>query len=213
MNDIMLKEGGKRPLRRARHGQEASQVRRQDLLAVTVSCLARLGPRGATGREICRQAGVSHGLLRHYFANPDNMLLETYEQLCERFISHVEKELRQDEHDPWAILDRFFEIVFSDEWAGADIIGAWMAFWQLVRSREDFAAVSERFNLRQRALLEQIVSRLPTTGYAMPMADGLAILSAVLDGLWVDFYLSPARTSRERVVQLCRQAARLLFAS
>lgn len=27
-----------------------------------------------TGREICRQAGVSHGLLRHYFQKPDNLL-------------------------------------------------------------------------------------------------------------------------------------------
>ena len=66
------------PRRRVR--RQAPTVRRQDLLAVTISCLARLGARGTTGREICRQAGVSHGLLRHYFKNPENLLLETYQE-------------------------------------------------------------------------------------------------------------------------------------
>ena len=66
-----------KPARR-RASRQAPDVRRHDLLAATINCLARLGPRGTTGREICRQAGVSHGLLRHYFADPENLLLETY---------------------------------------------------------------------------------------------------------------------------------------
>lgn len=58
---------------RRRTRREPPAVRRQDLIDVTVTCLARFGPRGATGREICRQAGVSHSLLRHYFRNPDRL--------------------------------------------------------------------------------------------------------------------------------------------
>ncbi len=198
--------------RRPRARREAPLVRRQDLLEVTVRCLATLGARGTTGREICRQAGVSHGLLRHYFNNPGNLLLETYEQLCEQLIAHVEAEARPDEDDPWIALDRFFVAVFSDRWASPDIIGAWMVFWQLVRSREDFSAASESFNLRQRAVLERIVGRLPAAAHIVPLADAIAILSAVLDGLWVEYYLSQARMSRERAVALCNQAAHRLFA-
>ena len=40
-----------RPTRKPRAKRQLPTVRRQDLLAITVSCLARLGPRGATGRE------------------------------------------------------------------------------------------------------------------------------------------------------------------
>ncbi|HEY0315746.1 MAG TPA: TetR family transcriptional regulator C-terminal domain-containing protein [Sphingomonas sp.] len=213
MSAIDLPEPPAKPGRRPRAKRETPLVRRQDLLAVTVSCLAHRGARGTTGREICRQAGVSHGLLRHYFNNPDNLLLETYEQLCDQLLAHVETEARPDEGDPWAALDRFFVAVFSDQWASPDIIGAWMVFWQLVRSREDFAAASESFNLRQRVLLERIVGRLPSAGGTMPLGDAIAILSAVLDGLWVEFYLSEARTSRDRAVGLCSQAARRLFAA
>lgn len=199
--------------RRTRARRQAPLVRRQDLLAVTVNCLARLGPRGTTGREICRQAGVSHGLLRHYFINPDNLLLETYDQLCEQLLAHVEAEVIPYEADPWDALHRFFVAVFSKEWAGPDIIGAWMVFWQLVRSREDFQLVSERFNLRQRALMDRIAQRLPGERDAGQLADAIAILSAILDGLWIEFYLSETRTPAERCIALCERAARMLFAA
>src|SRR3954469_9750372 len=101
-----------KPRRRAR--RQSPDVRRQDLLAVTISCLARFGPRGTTGREICRQAGVSHGLLRHYFKNPENLLFETYEELCDHFLARFEAELLAPHTDPWVALDRFFAVLFSE---------------------------------------------------------------------------------------------------
>lgn len=186
-------------------------VRRADLVAATVNCLARLGAKGATGREICRQAGVSHGLLRHYFRNPDNLLLETYEQLCEDMLSQLEAAARPGEGTPGEALHRYFVAVFSDDWASPEIIGAWMVFWQQARSRADFAAVSARFNFRQRDLLERLVTQLPQQTDALPMADAIALLSAVLDGLWIEYYLSDQRTPRERCVALCDAAVRRLF--
>lgn len=195
------------PRRRAR--RESPVVRRQDLLAVTISCLARLGPRGTTGREICRQAGVSHGLLRHYFQNPENLLLETYQELCDAFIARFEEELVPAD-DPWEALDRFFATLFSEEWASSDILGAWMAFWTLVRSREEFAQVSEEFNQRLRALLRTAVSRLPRRKGALPPDEVATILSAVMDGLWLEFCLSPTRLPRDDALALCSKTLRQL---
>ncbi len=189
-------------------------VRRADLVAATVSCLARLGAKGATGREICRRAGVSHGLLRHYFRNPDNLLLETYEQLCEDMLAQLEAAAMPHAADPLEALHRYFVAVFSDDWAGPEIIGAWMVFWQQARSRADFAAVSDSFNARQRALLQRLVTQLPQRGEGgLPMADAIALLSAVLDGLWIEYYLSDQRTPRGRCIALCDAAVRRLFAA
>lgn len=196
---------------RPRARRQSPVVRRQDLVAVTVRCLARYGARGTTGRAICREAGVSHGLLRHYFENPDNLLLETYQQLCDDFLSRFETELLPEPADPWQALERYFVIAFSEEWASTEQLGAWTAFWGLVSSRGDFARVSDMFNADLRALLEQAASRLPPPS-AMPMADAIAILSAVMDGLWLEFCLSAERTPRERAVALCNATARRLFA-
>ena len=194
---------------RKRAVRQAPEVRRQDLLKVTISCLARLGPRGTTGREICRQAGVSHGLLRHYFNNPENLLLETYQQLCDDFIARFELELETPHPDPWEALDSFFAVLFSEDWSSPEILSAWMAFWTLVRGNEDFAKTSEDFNRRLRELLLTSVARLPSAG-RIPDADVAAILSAVMDGLWLDYCLSPGRLPRDRALALCSLTVRQL---
>lgn len=199
------------PPSRSRARRQPPTVRRQDLLAVTVSCLARLGPRGTTGREICRQAGVSHGLLRHYFNNPENLLFETYEELCDHFIARFEAVLDDEGLAPWDALDRFFAALYSEEWANTDLLGAWMAFWSMVRTNADFAAKSEEHNARLRELLALAISRLPTTGHTVKTDDAVVIISAVMDGLWLDYCLSPTRTSRERALELCCLTARRLI--
>ena len=201
-------EAPARPRARRRTIRQAPDVRRQDLLDVTVSCLARLGPRGATGREICRQAGVSHGLLRHYFSNPDNLLLETYQELCDRMIQRFEEELAIPRDDAWETIDRFFAVLFSEQWSNSEMLGAWIAFWTLVRSNEEFAQVSEDYNRRVRDMLIAAAARLPRG--PLPLEDLAALLSAVMDGLWLDFCLSPERLSRERAMALGRLALRRL---
>ncbi|MBB4633145.1 TetR/AcrR family transcriptional regulator [Sphingosinicella soli] len=188
--------------------RQTPELRRQDLLAVTISCLAQLGPRGTTGREICRRAGVSHGLLRHYFSNPDNLLLETYQELCDSFIARFEDELAAGYTDPWKTVDRLFEVHFSDEWSNPDILGAWIAFWALVRNNPDFAAVSADYNARLHALLDQAVGRLPPG--PVPPRDIAALVSATMDGLWLDYSLSSDRLPRERALDLARTMLRRL---
>ncbi len=188
---------------KSRTQRQFAEDRRQELLEVTISCLARLGPRATTGREICRQAGVSHGLLRHYFDNPGNLLLETYQQLCDRFLERFEQELLAPSGDPWEALDRFFAVLFSEEWASSEVLGAWMAFWNLVRTNDEFAEVGEAYNRQLKVLLDNAFARLPATPGALARADAIAILSAVMDGLWLDFCLSPSRLSRERALELC----------
>lgn len=199
---------------RPRRTRQSPEMRRQDLLDVTVACLARMGPRGATGRAICREAGVSHGLLRHYFRNPENLLLETYEQLCEQLLEAMAKAVGPLDDplvDPRDQLHRLFVEVFETKWSDPDIIAAWMAFWQLVRSREDFAQVSENFNRRQSAMIEAIVARLPRRNERPLLADAVAAISAVMDGLWIELYLSQARTPASRCVALCDATVRSLF--
>jgi AcrR family transcriptional regulator len=188
---------------KVREPRPDAEDRRQDLLGATITCLARLGPKGTSGREICRQAGVSHGLLRHYFANPDTLLLEAYQQLCDHFLERFEHELSVPTDDPWEAMDRFFAVLFSDEWSSSDMLGAWMAFWTLVRTNDEFADASESYNGRLRAQLGTALSRLPQSDRAIAQADAVAILSAVMDGLWLDFCLSPSRLSRERALDLC----------
>jgi AcrR family transcriptional regulator len=54
-----------------------SEERREQLMAAAVVVLAAHGYRGATAELIAREAGVSKGLLWHYFRDLDNLFEET----------------------------------------------------------------------------------------------------------------------------------------
>lgn len=49
-------------------------LRRQELLSATWRVIARIGVIGATTREIAREAGVSTGVLAHYFTDKEDLL-------------------------------------------------------------------------------------------------------------------------------------------
>ncbi len=196
---------------RPRVRREDPEVRRQELLRATVTCLARLGPNGTTGREICRQAGVSHSLLRHYFGNPQTLLLEAYGQLCDGFIGRLEADLA-DEQDPWRSLDTLFRLHFSEEWAGPDILGAWIAFWTLVRARADFAEVRNSFSERLSRIITAILARLPERAGSPTTANAASIIGGVMDGIWLEYGLSPNPMTREQAVELCNDTARRVLA-
>jgi TetR/AcrR family transcriptional repressor of bet genes len=195
---------------RPRVRREDPEVRRQELLRATVTCLARLGPNGTTGREICRQAGVSHSLLRHYFGNPQTLLLEAYSQLCDGFIARLEADLAGEE-DPWRAFDTLFRLHLSEEWAGSDVLGAWIAFWTLVRARGDFAEVRDAFSERLARLIGGIIARLPERKGGPTPANAASIIGGVMDGIWLEYGLSSNPMSREHAIELCNETARRLL--
>jgi AcrR family transcriptional regulator len=62
--------------------QRLSQdVRRGKLIEATLACVARHGLHGATVRAVTEEAGVTVGLVRHYFGGKDEMLREAYRYL------------------------------------------------------------------------------------------------------------------------------------
>lgn len=179
---------------------------------MTLRCLAELGPKGTTGREVCRRAGVSHGLLRHYFDNPQNLLFETYEALCDRYLAQFRAILGEPGVDPWKALDRMFVRLFSEEWSGPQTLGAWQAFWTMTRTDPAFAAKSEQYNADLRKLISSAIARLQSVG-PMPHEDAVASVSAIMDGLWLDLCLSQDRTSRARALHLCRETVRRVLST
>lgn len=68
---------------RAQFQRLDADYRRQSMIDATARCLARCGVAGTSVRVICAEAGVSAGLLRHYFAGIDELIAETYAEIGE----------------------------------------------------------------------------------------------------------------------------------
>ena len=61
--------------------REGEAQRREDLVAAALDCIAEGGPLGATVRAIAERAGVTPGLIRHYFNTKEDLISAAYSAL------------------------------------------------------------------------------------------------------------------------------------
>src|SRR5262249_59001405 len=71
-------------MKRVRQGGRAEPgVRRQQLIDATLQCLAEFGHSGTTVRLVCARAGLSPGMVIHYFEGMDDLIAASYAYLGE----------------------------------------------------------------------------------------------------------------------------------
>jgi len=65
------------------------ESRRAQLIEVTIDSLAEVGYVGTTLAQIAGRAGVSAGLVAHYFGDKDGLLDAAFRSLARRVTDHV----------------------------------------------------------------------------------------------------------------------------
>jgi AcrR family transcriptional regulator len=93
-----VNEASRRPGRR----QQQAEWRREQLLDAALSVFGRRGIEGASTREVAAAAGVTPGLLYHYFATKEELALAV---IAERgFLPELREILRESATEPSAVV-------------------------------------------------------------------------------------------------------------
>lgn len=160
--------------------------RRRDLIEATLDCISDSGLQGATVRQIAIRAGVTGGLIRHYFASKDQMVEEAYRLVIGRMTEKAEAV----EGDPQARLRRFIVINLTEPIANSRSLSLWASFISQVRVDPALAAIHREGYLGFRNALEGLLREYLASagGDASPEnCRWLAIaVNALLDGLWLE---------------------------
>jgi AcrR family transcriptional regulator len=175
--------------------REAADVRRQSLIDAAAASLAEHGIAGASVRSICARAGVSPGLLTHYFAGVDALIAETYRVTAERVAATLETAVEQAGPDPRARAAAFLTASFRPPIAEPALFATWLAFWSAVRTDPAIAAIHRETYQSYRGQLEQLLR-----GCGIPRVEAAAAaiaLSALVDGLWLELSLDPGPVSHD----------------
>ncbi|WP_259782991.1 TetR/AcrR family transcriptional regulator [Aestuariispira ectoiniformans] len=179
--------------------------RREALILATIRCLARIGARATSVREICAEAGVSPGLLRHYFDGKDDLVVQTYDYLTTKVNQRCAEILDDESFPPEERLSHLFVHILKDEWVTDEMLGVWVAFWSLQRSDPKLADAHRRYNQDFRQHLENTLIALTEQQNVNTDAHLMAIsLSALLDGLWLELCLDPDGFSSDQAIVLCQ---------
>ncbi len=170
---------------RAAFTREAPDVRRQALVAAAETVLAREGVGGTSVRTICAEAGVSPGLLRHYFEGVDDLIAAAYEAVGQRIDAALDAALETAEPTPRARL-----------------LAAWIGFWSLVKTKPRMAAIHAASYADFRARLETLLS---AAGASDTRLAAIA-LTATVDGLWLELCLDPATFGPDEAARIIGRA-------
>lgn len=176
---------------RAAFTREAPDVRRQALVAAAEAVLAREGVGGASVRTICAEAGVSPGLLRHYFEGVDDLVAAAYEAVSQRIEAALDAALATAEDTPRARLLAYLGASFAPPVLDERLLAAWVGFWSLVKTKPRMAAIHAASYADFRARLEAL---LADAGARDTRLAAIA-LTATVDGLWLELCLDPATFS------------------
>ena len=176
---------------RAAFTREAPDVRRQALVAAAEAVLAREGVGGASVRTICAEAGVSPGLLRHYFEGVDDLVAAAYEAVSQRIDAALDAALATAEDTPHARLLAYLGASFAPPVLDERLLAAWVGFWSLVKTKPRMAAIHAASYADFRARLEAL---LADAGARDTRLAAIA-LTATVDGLWLELCLDPATFS------------------
>ncbi len=166
--------------------------------------LATDGAAGTSVRAIALEAGVSPGLVNHYFAGIDALVAATYAHVEAQVSAAIDAALAAAGPDPRARLDAYVTASFAPPVASGELLSTWIAFWSLVRARPAIARLHDEQYAQFRARLETL---LAGCGVAPAHLRLTAIaVTALVDGLWLELCLSPQAFNAAEANEIARAA-------
>lgn len=189
--------------RQATFTRAAPDERRQSLIEATARCLAEKGAAGVSVRTICAEAGVSPGLLRHYFGGVSDAIAETYRWTGRQIGDALEAAVAQAGSEPRARLLAYLTASFRPPISTPELLATYIAFWSLTRSDPAIAAVRAEVYGDFRAGLERLIGE-----YRPALADtrlASVALTALIDGLWLELSLGDAPFTQAEAEELAEK--------
>ncbi len=169
-------------------GTEApiEDTRRRQLVEVTIDSLAELGYVGTTLAQIAARAGVSPGLVAHYFGDKDGLLDAAFRALARRVGNQVRARLRQVS-TPRGRIQAVIDANLAPEEFEQRTGTAWLAFWGQVLQVESLKRVQSVYQRRTLSNLRSSLRKLVPQDEAQRLAS---MIAAMIDGVWLRAALS-----------------------
>lgn len=187
----------RRPYRR-----EAEDKRRQALISATLSLVAEGGARFATVRAIAERAGVTAGLIRHYFQSKDALVAASYRHLMERMTFDSAAVLKAAPRDPQARLAAFVAAALQPPVVDRDAMILWASFMQETKRDPAMLATHSSTYLGFRDLLQGLIAALPQPREEPELRRLAIACNAVIDGLWLEGSTLPEAFAADELVQI-----------
>lgn len=161
-------------------------VRRRQLVDAAIAVIHDEGFAKATVARIAKRAGVSTGIVHHYFADKDALLTATMRSLL--------SELRRDAAErqrlarsPGERITAIIDASFGDGQFDGPVFSVWLALYGNARHSKPLRQILDVYHRRLHSNLMHDLRKLMDRDRAEHMAEGIG---ALIDGLWLRYALT-----------------------
>jgi len=175
-------------------------IRRQQLIHATLEAVDQVGMGDASIALIAKLAGVSNGIISHYFQDKNGLIAATMRHLMNALIINVaERRQALTDESPRAHLKVIIEGNFDASQVNGPAMKTWLAFWATSMHQPSLHRLQRINDHRLYSNLCCQFRRVMALDEARNAARGMA---ALIDGLWLRGALSGDAFDTEQAQQI-----------
>jgi len=134
--------------------------------------------------RICRQAGVSRGLVNHHFTTKEELLVSIYGHMTDYLLRENTAQSPQQQ------IAGFVESSFDEDSFNKSNLRAWLAIWGQVATNAELKALHQgRYFQYRQQLTGALIRIADLENLDIDAASIARRLIALIDGLWLEYCL------------------------
>lgn len=174
------------------------EERRRSLINATVDAIHESGYSEITMAQIAKRAGVSGGLVHHYFGSKDQLLAATMRHLLTELGREIQDGLSKVE-TPRERISAIIAGNFAVNQFQPAVIAAWLAFYVQSRTTTSNRRLLRIYAARLASNLTHSFKAFMPRDDARRLAEGTA---SMIDGVWIRQALNDAKTDRQAAIAM-----------
>lgn len=178
------------------------KVRRQQLIDATLTSIEMHGLQGTTIVTISKIAGVSSGIISHYFGGKSGLLEACVQYLLSNLRAEFLSKLGSNTDDHIGRLHAVIDANFSGLQQSPKAAVTWLAFWNQSMHSVELARL-QRINAAR--LISNLKHSLKYLVEKQQVDWCTEMLAAQIDGVWLRAALSKSEQAYENGIQTCKR--------
>ena len=175
------------------------------LIKAATECLMKYGNEGCSVRKICAEAGVSVGLINYHYPTLQFLIADSYKDLALSLLERAINDANDVDGTPEEKLSVFLKTAFDNISMNKRTLRAWIVFWGMIESSPPVKEAHDVANQAFAGFLEELFIELDKVTPLKTTPRLAAIgLTAMQDGLWLEFGLQSGTFTAEEAQDLCK---------
>ena len=174
------------------------QLRRREIIEAAYRVFLNHGLDGLSTARICKEAGMSPGIITYYFKGKDEVLFWMVRHANNVIMNEVVAQMGSA-NTRWERLTAIIRGNFPDHLFTRNTASAWVSFYASTTRNDQFAKLQSLFHRRLGTNLRSCVSNLLDKGEMAEFVLGVGIL---IDGCWLRRGIANSAMTAEDAISL-----------